>query len=441
MRLLALITASLLLLGALPAAASSNNVDPASLTFHKDVQSILQRNCQSCHRAEGVVLGGMIAPMSLTTYEEIRPWARSIAKQVQSRSMPPWFADEKFHGVFSTERTLTDEEIETVVAWARNGAPKGDPADAPPPLDTSGIVDGWTIGKPDLVLSLAEPFFVDDDVRDLNITLPAEFITEEMMPEPRYIEAIEFRAGSNIVHHIVGSKNAQEAETPGATGLLAGLAPGTEPFALPEGYGRLLTPNTQIYLNMHYNKEPGEDTGRWDRSQVAIKFKPKTETIEHIAQWEGIGNQDFEIPPNTEDWKVGASKIFRHDATIFGFIPHMHLRGRYAKYEAFYPDGTREVLLEVPWYDWNWQTNYLYNDPKRIPAGTRVEVTMWYDNTKEREEIIKGQGTDITADRAVSWGGPTYEEMMIGFIDYAYEVPLNHEANNPDFGTGGGGGQ
>ena len=435
----ALITASLLLLAIGAPVLASSSADADGVTYHKDIEKLFQRNCQSCHRAEGLALGGMVAPMPLTTYDEIRPWARAIAKKVQSREMPPWFAAKEYHGQFNNERTLSDKEIEMVVAWARNGAPQGNVADAPPALDTSHIVDGWTIGKPDLVLSLAEPFFVKDDVRDLNITLKAEFISDEMLTEPRYIESIEFRTGSAIVHHIVGSKNSEEAEVPGATGLLAGLAPGTEPFSLPKGFGRLLMPNTQIYLNMHYNKEPGPGTGRWDNSQVAIKFRPKGEVIKHIAQWEGIGNRDFEIPPNVENWQVGASKTFEHETTIFGYMPHMHLRGRYAKYEAFYPDGTREMLLEVPWYDWNWQTNYEYKEPKVVPAGTRVEVTMWFDNTEEREDIIRGQGTEISSDRAVSFGGPTYDEMMIGFLDYAYNVPVDHKANSGSgFGTGGG---
>ena len=438
-----LATAALVVLAlaaATPAVAKNNTktaVDATAVTFHKDIEPLMQRNCASCHRPEGLALGGMIAPMPLTTYDEIRPWARSIAKKVQSREMPPWFADEKYDGLFTTERKLTDEQIEMVVAWARNGAPKGDPADAPPPLTYEDAYEGWTIGKPDLVLSLAEPFWVDDDVRDLNITLKAEFITDEMLPEARYIEAVEFRPDSDIVHHIVGSKNSEEAEVPGATGLLGGIAPGTEPFKLPEGFGRLLTPNTQIYLNMHYNKEPGPGTGKWDKSQIAIKFKPKGEKVEHLAQWEGIGNRGFEIPPHTQNWQVGASKIFEHEATIFAYLPHMHLRGRYAKYEAFYPDGSREVLLEVPWYDWNWQTNYELKEPKVVPAGTRIEVTMFFDNTEEREDLIRSQGTEIKAERAVSFGGPTYDEMMIGFLDYAYNVPLDHPVND---GTGFGDG-
>ncbi len=402
---------------------ASSSTDSAEITFHKDIRPLFQANCSGCHRPDGVSLGGMIAPMPLTTYAEVRPWARAVAKKVQSREMPPWFASPEFHGIFANERTLTDEQIETVVSWARAGAPEGDPADAPDAAPAKATYEGWSIGKPDLVIDLAEPFWIDDDVRDLNISLKAETITAEMLSEPRWIEAIEFKPGSDAVHHIIASTQAADAEAPGATGMLGGIAPGTEPFALPKGFGRMLMPGSQVYMQMHYNKEPGEGSGRWDRSQIAFKFKPKDEEVEHVAVWEAIGNRDFEIPPNVENWKVGASMTFEREATIFALLPHMHLRGRYAKYVAYYPNGTEETLLEVPWYDWNWQTNYEYKEPKVIPAGTRIEVTMFFDNTKEREELIRAGGSEINSGRAVRFGGPTYDEMMLGFVDYAYTGP------------------
>ena len=414
--------------------ANSSADATGDATFHRDIEPLFQVNCQGCHRQAGTQLGGMIAPMPLVTYDEVRPWARAIAKKVQSREMPPWFASEEFHGVFANERTLTDEQIAMVVDWVKAGAPKGDVADAPP-AKVWDDYEGWTIGKPDLVLDLAEPFWIDDDVRDLNISLKAEPITAEMLPEARWIEAVEFRPGSDAVHHIIGSTRAASAEEPGATGLFGGIAPGTEPFHLPEGFGRKLLPGSQIFLQMHYNKEPGEGSGRWDKSQVAFKFKDPSERIDHIVTWDAIGNRDFEIPPGVANWEVGASKVFEHEATIFAYLPHMHLRGRYAKYVAYYPDGTEETLLEVPWYDWNWQTNYEYKEPKVIPAGTRIEVTMFFDNTAEREELIRAGGTEITHERAVSFGGPTYDEMMLGFLDYAYNVPMETLEGAP--ATGG----
>jgi hypothetical protein len=432
-----------IVLAATPLAATgaSTETDAARpITFHEHIEPLFQENCQGCHRPAGTQLGGMIAPMPLTSYDEVRPWARAIAKKVAAKEMPPWFAAEAFDGVFANQRTLTAEQIAMVVDWAQAGAPAGDPAKAPTPKRWNDY-EGWSIGKPDLVLDLAEPFWIADDVRDLNISLKAEPITAEMLPEPRWIEAVEFRPGSDAVHHIIGSTRAAAAEEPGATGMFGAIAPGTEPFRLPKGFGRQLVPGTQVFFQMHYNKEPGEGSGRFDRSQVAFRFKPKDEVIERVARWDAIGNRDFEIPPGAENWEVGASRIFEHETTIFALLPHMHLRGKYAKYQAFYPDGTQETLLEVPWYDWNWQTNYEYRTPKVVPAGTRIEVTMHFDNTQEREELIRAGGTEIDSGAPVRFGGPTYLEMMLGFIDYAPNVPMGemHDEHAHPSSTAAGG--
>ncbi len=410
--------AAMVLVVAAPVLAAGPNetAGPDTITFHEDVEPILQRSCQGCHRPEGVAYGGMKAPMALTTYEETRPWARSIARQVEAKDMPPWFASDHTQGQFTNERVLTAEEIDTIVGWAKTGARRGDPANAPEAIEWP---TGWLIGEPDLVLDLAEPFWVDDDVKDLNISLKAVMITKEMLPEPRWIQAIEFRPGSDVVHHVVGSRVATETETPGASGLLGGIAPGTEPFYLPEGAGRLLVPGTQLYFSMHYNKEPGEGTGVWDRSQMAFKFHPRDAKIDRVAQWEGVGNSDFEIPPGHENWIIGASKVFEYPTTIYGYLPHSHLRGLDAKYTAYYPDGTEEVLLDVPAYDWNWQTNYIYKEPRDLPAGTRVDVLMTYVNTEERNEQTV---LELDTTRAIQFGGPTTDEMMIGFIDYSEDT-------------------
>jgi mono/diheme cytochrome c family protein len=438
-KLLIVLGAAALATTPLAAAGASSAADNAKQrTYHRDIEPLFQKNCQGCHRPDGLQLGGMIAPMPLTTYDEVRPWARAIAKKVAAKEMPPWFAGEEFHGVFANERTLTDEQIAMVADWVAAGAPAGDPADAPPPKEWNDY-EGWSIGKPDLVLDLVEPFWIEDGVRDLNISLKAEAITAEMLPEPRWIEAVEFRPGSDAVHHIIGSTRSASAEDAGATGMFGAIAPGTEPFRLPEGFGRLLVPGTQVFFQMHYNKEPGPGSGRFDRSQVAFKFKPKDEVIERVAQWDAIGNRDFEIPPGAENWEVGASRIFEHESTIFALLPHMHLRGKYAKYVAHYPDGTQETLLEVPWYDWNWQTNYEFAQPKVVPAGTRIEVTMYFDNTAEREELIRAGGTEIDSTIPVRFGGPTYMEMMLGFLDYSYNIPREEfGAVGHPAGTAGG---
>ena len=401
--------------GALSAPTDAPN---GKITYYKHIAPILQENCESCHRASGDDFGGMVAPMSLTTYEEVRPWAKKIAQEVSRRSMPPWFATEHTRGQFVNERRLTDEQIATVLRWVRSGAARGRSEDAPEPRSWPDT-DGWSIGKPDLIVNLAEPFWVSDDVRDLNISVKTEMITEQMLPEPRYIQAAEFRAGSGAVHHIIASRRAAEAEAPGSRGMIGGIAPGSEPFYLPEGVGRLLAAGTQIYLQMHYNKEPGPGTGVFDRSRIGFKFHPKSAKIERVAEWFAIGNRTFEIPPGHKKWKVGAARRFRNDTTIYSFLPHMHLRGRAARYIAYYPDGRQELLLDVPDYDWNWQTNYTYRVPKEIPAGTRIEVEMWFENTVERN---KATDLEINPNRAVRFGGPTTDEMMLGWIDYSENI-------------------
>lgn len=417
-------TASILVLLTAPCAlvaesgTASDPEAPERVTFHEHVEPILQRSCQGCHRPQGAAFGGMRAPMSLVSYEDARPWARSIARQAEARTMPPWFASDHTAGQFENERTLTGNEIETLVRWAQTGARRGDPALAPVPVEWSDW-EGWMIGEPDLVVDLAEPFWIGDDIVDLNISLPAEAITEEMLPEQRWIAAAEFRPGSDAVHHIIVSKRAASAEEPGAAGMIGGIAPGSEPFHLPQGVGRLLSAGTKIWFQMHYNKEAGEGTGRWDRSQMAIKFHPADAEIEEIAQWWPIGNRDFEIPPDTSGWKVGAARTFENPVTIYSYLPHMHLRGKAAKYVAFYPDGSSELLLEVPRYDWNWQTNYTYKVPKTLPAGTRVEVSMWFENTEARDQETL---LDIDPHRAVRFGGPTTDEMMLGWIDYSEKL-------------------
>ncbi len=412
-------------MGSAAATALDDNA-PAreTVTFAKDILPILQQNCQVCHRPAGENMAGMIAPMPLMTYREVRPWAKSIAQQVQARTMPPWFASKEFHGIFANERTLTDAEVDRFVRWVAAGAPEGNPADAPAPVSWNTTEEGWSIGTPDLIVSLAEPFWVKDGVEDLNISLKAEPITVEMLPEPRYIAAVEFKPGSEVVHHIIGSRRHGDAEEPGAEGMIGGMAPGTDPFILPEGYGRLLLPGTQMYFQMHYHKEPGPGTGVWDHSQMAFKFHPKDQPIKRNVEWSPVGNRDFEIPPTHGNWMVGAARVFPHDTTIFALLPHAHLRGKAARYVAFYPNGRVETLLDVPRYDFNWQTNYTYREPKRIPAGTRIEVTMWFDNSETRGAYVP----NINIHEPVRFGGPTTAEMMLGWIDYAEEVDVNHAA-------------
>ncbi len=402
-RILALGIAGALALAGVAAAAG---VDREQMTFHRDVAPLLQQECQVCHRPNGANLGGMVAPMALTTYEETRPWARSIARLVASREMPPWDASPEQHGLFANERTLTQEEIDVFVDWAKSGAPAGDPADAPEPLEWPSD-EGWLIGEPDLVLQFDEPYFVEDDVEDLYIYFKTT-ITEEMVPEDRYVKAIEFRPGSSVVHHII---------VPG----LGGIAPGNDPVIHADGLADVLRAGRDLQWQMHYHKEPGPGTGRWDQSSVALKFYDSEDEVKYKVFNADMGKYDFAVPAGATDYTIQTEWTFPTDSEIVSYLPHMHLRGKAAKYEAFYPDGSHEVLLDVPNYDFNWQTTYLYEKRKKVPAGTRVLLTTVFDNSAENPA-----NPDPTM--TVRWGEPTTDEMSYGFMAYINEENEGHVA-------------
>jgi mono/diheme cytochrome c family protein len=388
----------ILALAAPLAAANNNDAPTATPTYYGDVQSILEQECQVCHRPNGANLGGMVAPMAFTSYQETRPWARSIARQVESGLMPPWHAAPRHHGVFENERSLSDEQKATLIAWAKGGAPMGNAADAPPAKEWEGS-DGWTIGEPDLVMDMGEDFFVEDGVRDQYVNFETT-ITEEMLPEPRWIKAVEFRPGGPAVHHIIARP-------------FGGIAPGNDPTVHHDGFGTLVKPGTTIRWQMHYHKEPGAGTGVWDRSSVALRFYPKDYKPDYVMQSASMGKFDFEIPPGDSNYVATTNHTFERDALLLGYTPHMHLRGKAARYVAKYPDGTEEVLLDVPRYDFNWQTHYKYPaGGKRIPAGTEIELTMAWDNSTDNPA-----NPDPT--ETVVYGGPTTSEMMFGFVSYA----------------------
>lgn len=395
-----------LLVAASPTLLAATKADvevPARPTFTKDVLPILQENCQACHRPQGLNLGGMVAPMPLTTYQEVRPWAKAIARAVKSRIMPPWHAAPEQHGVFLGERTLTDHQIETIARWAATGAGRGNPEDAPPPVEFPADDTGWAIGEPDLVVSLPEPFLVEDDVEDQYVTIPVK-LTEEMLPEDRWIKAVEFRPGSEAVHHIIARP-------------LGGIAPGYQPRVYRDGISALLRKGTTVAFQMHYHKEPGPGTAVYDQSEVAVTFYEPGEVIRYVVEGDPLGTFRFVIPPGEGNYSDDtASYTFEKDAQILSFNPHMHLRGKAAKYVAVFPDGREEVLLHVPEYDFNWQTTYRFEEPVAVPKGTRIDLTLWWDNSAENED-----NPDPTAE--VRWGRPTTAEMGFGWMSFIDAEP------------------
>jgi len=400
--------------------STADEAGSSRATFAKDVLPILQKNCQVCHRPAGANLSGMVAPMAFMSYEEVRPWAKSIARAVQTRQMPPWHAAPEFHGVFANERTLSDRDIATIVNWVGAGAPRGDAAEAPPALKFPQT-GGWSF-EPDLVVAFSEPFLVRDEVQDLYQNIAVE-IPEDKLPEDRYIQALEFKPGSEVVHHIIASAIPPGGRSQFGGMMIGGMAPGTDPHTYREGYGMLLRKGSRVVFQMHYHKERGPGTARPDVSAVAFKFHDGPVT--HPVRIDAIGNGGFEIPPFHPRWEVGGARTFPRETILLSLMPHMHLRGKAARFVAFYPDGRAETLLEVPEYDFNWQTVYEFKEPRRLPAGTRLEVTLVYENTAER-----GERAGIDPSRPVRFGGPTTDEMDLGFIFFADAEPAASSAGS-----------
>jgi mono/diheme cytochrome c family protein len=412
---------------AAPVVAATEEAE-AGLTYYKDVLPIMQENCQTCHRESGQNISGMVAPMSFSDYQETRPWARSIARKVASREMPPWFATAPT-GVFSNERHLTDAEIDTIVNWVDAGAPAGDMADAPPARQWAEQAnDGWTYGTPDFVVQMPEPYFVGDDVYDLNIQFYKK-LAEADLPEDVWLRGWELRTGDNrITHHMCSSVLSPGAYTPpdgsvveeeGAdvegSQLLSCVAEGGESGMLPEGFGVRLEKGSTLSFNMHYHKEPAAGSGEWSSPEIGLFFskEPPTYTVVN----DSLYNRGFEIPPNHPNYRVGSSRVLEKDTYVLTLWPHAHTRASAARYTAFYPDGTQELMLDIPEYDQGWQVTYKYAEPKLLPKGTRIDVDFWYDNTPER-----AARKSFNSERFVGYGPRTDDEMSLGFIGYA-EVP------------------
>ena len=370
-------------------------------TFSREIAPIFMKNCVSCHR------GGEIAPMALTNYKEVRPWAKSIREKVAQREMPPWHADPK-HGEWENDRRMTQAEVDAILAWVDGGAPEGDPKQMPP---VPKFAAGWQIGEPDVVFQMPEEFTVpaEGTVPYMYFTVPSNF------KEDKYVAAMEARAGDlSVVHHIVIYVRDPKEATPKrqdiGTGLLGALSPGQTPFMAQPGTAKLIKAGSNIVFQMHYTPS-GKATK--DRSMVGLKFAkwPVERVMTTTAAWDAR----FTSPPHAENYEVRATWDVEEDIAIWSLMPHMHLRGKDYLYRAVYPDGRSEILLSVPKYDFGWQVYYYPKKPIRLPKGTRIETVAHYDNS-----VRNPQNPDPT--RPVRFGEQTWEEMMNGFFDYTVET-------------------
>jgi hypothetical protein len=392
------LTASLATL--LAAAAPSKIAKPPQVTFSKDVAPILVKNCQGCHRP------GETAPMSLLTYQEARPWAKAIREAVVLRRMPPWYADSHF-GKFSNDRSLSQSEIDTLVAWADNGAVEGDPKLAPKPAQ---FVDGWNIGTPDLVLEMAKDYQVPaaGTIKYEYFTIPTQFT------EDKWVKMAEVRPGNRaLVHHVIAY--VKEPKKPGETKkeereFLVGFAPGSVPEIMGPGRAKLIKAGSEIVFQVHYT---ANGTAGVDRSKVGLIFakEPPRERVVTLA----AGNNKFVIPAGEANHEVESKFTLRSEATLTTLFPHMHLRGKDFEYRLTLPNGEKRTLLKVPGYSFSWQLSYDLAEPMQLPKGTVIECTAHFDNSANNK-----YNPDST--KEVRHGDQSWEEMMIGFFNVAFDA-------------------
>jgi hypothetical protein len=423
---------------------------PASdVTFSRDIAPILYKNCAGCHHPND------IAPMSLLTYQEVKPWASAIKESVLTKKMPPWKADAHY-GKWSNDASLTDAEIATIKTWAETSKAEGDPKAMPkPPV----FADGWKIGKPDVVVSIPRQT-IEGSGPDQYVYLkvPTNFTVD------RWVVAAELKPGNRkIVHHahvfvVEQEKQATVAKSesnppteyakwlmvhegsldwirPDApvidngcsvddNGLLPGrksndlgnlissYLPGREPDVYPEGTARLVPAGAQLNFQIHYSRTTGKT--EFDESSVGLIFAK--EPPRQIARRIDLSNQMFRIPAGDPNHEVSECHTFSKDIYITSLTPHMHLRGKAMQMVVTYPDGRQETLLSVPHYDFNWQITYRAEKPLFMPKGTRIAIIAHFDNSPNNP-------VNPDPSKPVRWGAASETEMMDGWIEYVDAVP------------------
>jgi hypothetical protein len=401
------------------AASSVVTSQTEQVTFTKDVAPILQRSCQTCHRP------GAIAPMSLLTYEDTRPWARSIKQKVANREMPPWYID-RHVGItrFKGDPSLTDVEIAALTSWADSGAPMGNPADMPPPRQFSDL-DQWHIGKPDVIIRMPKPF-------NLPATGPDEFIDVLIDPgfkEDMYVMAVETKPearGFRVAHHI--TTNLIETDDD-PTGLFFNeYALGKNGDIFPPNSGRLIKAGSKINFNLHLHPS-GEATAV--QASLGLKVFPKGVVPKYVAFTQHMGDvNDLDLPAGEISRSDGYFRLPK-PALISAFQPHMHNRGKAQCMEAIYPDiradsarpgpARTETISCVSNYQFGWHITYPYADDVAplLPAGTIIHVTSWHDNTAANRYNPNPRNW-------VGYGQRTIDEMSFAWVSLTY-------LDEPDF--------
>lgn len=396
----------------------------ATPTFTKDIAPIFQKKCESCHRPNS------IAPMSLMSFEESRPWARSIRNRVASRNMPPWHIDPAV-GIqhYQNDRSLSDTEIDTIVKWVDGGAPKGHPKDMPAALIWNEV-NGWNYekkfgGPPDIIVRSPK-------YKQRGGAMDAWYkpISELSLTEARWVRAIEMRPGTirgrKITHHALAYLMQDErdaiaqglisADTDSGAGLFMEWAVNKEGEIMRPNTGKLLMPGAKFRWDIHYS-DGGEDIE--DVVEMGIYLYPKGQEPKYrtmLSLYSGIqgGNRALDIPPNT----ISVTQNFhvmRRAGRVENFQPHMHLRGKAQMVEAILPNGQMQVLGHVNRFEFNWMNNYVFADDYAplLPKGTILRITSWHDNTAANKN-------NPDPNQWVGWGDRTVDEMAHIWINITY---------------------
>ena len=394
-------------------------------TYTEDVAPILMANCVTCHRP------GEVAPMSLTTYEEIRPWARLIAQEVALRRMPPWHATAGVRE-YTNDRSLADADIDVIQRWVAAGAPRGDDARMPP-MPTFN--DGWQIGEPDIVLGWESPYQIEAEGEDEYRC----FVLDPKFEEDQWIDVVDVLPGNRATdHHIViyvdqgGEISTRlDAEEPGegyscfGTGgfpayMVPGWGPGYQATETPEGTGYLLEANAKIVVQMHYHKtgSPEEDL---TRVGLRLARNPTSKVL-----YNGYVLGFMQIPPGDPNFVVNGRTVLQEAITIYSVVTHMHYLGKAMDIWAILPDDTRVDLVQVPRFDFSWQYEYTLAEPQRLPKGSTVHMKAVFDNSPESPY----QHSDPP--RLVTFGESTTDEMAVGVFFHTRDAEnLTTETDTP----------
>lgn len=368
------------------------------ITYSKDIAPILNSHCVSCHRE------GEIGPFTLTCYNDVLGWEDTMLEVIADNRMPPWNANPAY-GHFANDARLSEEEIAKLRTWVENGMPEGDPDDLPPkPVFT----EGWKIPEPDVVLPMREKAF----------TVPAQgivdyqrFVVEPGWEEDKFIYAAEARPQNrSVVHHILVYIIPPGAKRMNLRNVLVGYAPGSLPIHYQDGHAIKVPAGSKLLFELHYTPNGTQQT---DLSYAGICFLDE-DKVRRTVEGQIAIRHDFLIPPNHPNFEVQAEYRSRQRELLLAMTPHMHLRGKSFRYEAVYPGGESEILLDVPNYDFNWQLKYILEEPKELPKGTRILCTAVYDNSEKNL-------VNPDPNRSVGWGDQSWDEMMIGFMD---TIPL-----------------